>query len=160
MTWVAIGKPGSEPLGVAYGHWPQRALLTPFSREPGDRWACEFHGRCTSGLGTPELLRTTSLWCSALGGSAKRPLEWGLWGVTLGTAALCWGCCSCLGVTSHSPLCLKGHPESRGALTVGLGVGDHEGTRQELCPQPFGKTDTYANMIAQPKTTQEPWWMV
>ena len=51
---------------------------------------------------------------SPLGGSAKRPLEWGLWGVTRGTAALCWGCCSCLGVISHSPLCLKGHPEQGG----------------------------------------------
>lgn len=28
-------------------------------------------------------------WHSASGNSAKRPLEWGLWGVTLGTAALC-----------------------------------------------------------------------
>lgn len=48
---------------------------------------------------------------AALGNSTKRPLEWGLWAVTLGTAALCWGCCSCLGVISHSPLCLQGHPE-------------------------------------------------
>lgn len=48
-------------------------------------------------------------WHSASESSAQRPLEWGLWGVTLGAAALCWGCCSCLGVTSHSPLCLQGH---------------------------------------------------
>lgn len=60
-----------------------------------------------------------SRWHSALGNSAKRPLEWGLWGVTLGTAALCWGCCSCLGVISHSPLCLQSHPEQGGERGAG-----------------------------------------
>lgn len=34
-------------------------------------------------------------------------------------AALCWGCCSCLGVISHGPLCLQGLPGNRDpALTA------------------------------------------
>lgn len=59
---------------------------------------------------------------SAFGNSAKGPPELGLWVVTLGTTALCWGCCSCLGVISHSPLCLMDHPEQGGGGGVGRGT--------------------------------------
>lgn len=88
--------------------------------------ACTPHSRCMSwpgkgGTGAYELPQR-AFPSAPFGNSAKGPPEWGLWAVTLGTTALCWGCCSCLGVILHSPLCLKGHPEQGGGGEVGRGT--------------------------------------
>lgn len=110
------------------------------------------HGRCM--FLPSELLQTAFPLTQCLGGSAKRPLEWGLWGVARGTAALCWGCCSCLGVTSHSPLCLQGHPEwGCGGQAVGGGTmgSKRQGVNSDLVSL-GNQTHLYTH-----GTPNEPW---
>lgn len=118
---VVAGKPASQGVGgqalpgsLMMGVWGQEYLQNPgqVSDLPCRWWA---RASAPRGLSMP---------------SNPQNEEYG--GVALVTAALCWECCSCKGVTLQGPLCLKGQLEQdRGQPQLWAVLPGWERTRHE-----------------------------
>lgn len=123
MDTVVAGKPASQGMGgqalpgsLMMGVWGQEYLQNP--------------GQVSDLSCGPEPQLHVAFPC--LGALPSNPQNEEYEGVALVTAALCWECCSCKGVTLYGPLCLKGQLEQdRGQPQLWAVLPGWERTRHE-----------------------------